>query len=45
MVPRYVEYRPSLPLTETGRVHKFLLRAEGIGDAWDRDRDLARSRS
>jgi crotonobetaine/carnitine-CoA ligase len=47
MVPRYVEYRASLPLTETGRVHKFRLRAEGAGDAWDRerDRDLARSRS
>jgi crotonobetaine/carnitine-CoA ligase len=45
MVPRYIEYRPSLPLTETGRVHKFLLRSEGIGEAWDRDRDLARSRS
>jgi crotonobetaine/carnitine-CoA ligase len=46
MVPRYVEYRPSLPLTETGRVHKFLLRAEGAANAWDRehDRDLARAR-
>jgi crotonobetaine/carnitine-CoA ligase len=46
MVPRYIEYRSSLPLTETGRVHKFLLRAEGVGDAWDRDqgRELARSR-
>jgi carnitine-CoA ligase len=38
MVPRYVEYRPSLPLTETGRVHKFKLRAEGAGAAWDRER-------
>jgi crotonobetaine/carnitine-CoA ligase len=47
MVPRYVEYRSSLPLTETGRVHKFRLRAEGAGAAWDRERnrDLARSRS
>ncbi|MGH9281599.1 MAG: AMP-binding enzyme, partial [Acidimicrobiales bacterium] len=36
MVPRYVEFRPSLPLTDTGRVHKFKLRHEGIGDAWDR---------
>jgi crotonobetaine/carnitine-CoA ligase len=44
MLPRYVEYRPSLPLTETGRVHKFRLRAEGAGEAWDRERDLARSR-
>jgi crotonobetaine/carnitine-CoA ligase len=40
MVPRYVEYRPSLPLTETGRVHKFKLRAEGAGaNSWDRERD------
>jgi crotonobetaine/carnitine-CoA ligase len=37
MVPRYVEYRSTLPLTETGRVHKFKLRAEGIGDSWDRE--------
>ncbi|MGH9000601.1 MAG: AMP-binding protein [Acidimicrobiia bacterium] len=36
MVPRYVELRAELPLTETGRVHKFRLRAEGIGPAWDR---------
>lgn len=36
MVPRYVELRPALPLTETGRVHKFRLRQEGIGSAWDR---------
>jgi crotonobetaine/carnitine-CoA ligase len=39
MVPRYVEFVPGLPLTETGRVHKFKLREEGVGDAWDRDRD------
>jgi crotonobetaine/carnitine-CoA ligase len=45
MVPRYVEYRASLPLTETGRVHKFLLRSEGAGAAWDRERHLARARS
>ena len=47
MVPRYVEFRPSLPVTETGRVHKFKLRAEGVGAAWDRDRDgdLARARN
>jgi len=30
---------PDLPLTETGRVHKFKLREQGVGDAWDRDRD------
>lgn len=46
MVPRFVEYRASLPVTETGRVHKFKLRDEGIGSAWDRERDgdLARTR-
>lgn len=37
MVPRYVEFRDSLPLTETGRVHKFKLRQEGVEWAWDRD--------
>ncbi|MCW3019234.1 MAG: AMP-dependent synthetase and ligase [Solirubrobacterales bacterium] len=46
MVPRYVEYRDSLPLTETGRVHKFSLRAEGVAQAWDREHgaDVARTR-
>ncbi len=39
MVPRYVEFRDSLPKTETGRVQKFDLRADGVGTAWDRDRD------
>jgi crotonobetaine/carnitine-CoA ligase len=39
MVPRYVEFVDGLPLTETGRVHKFKLRAEGAGAAWDRERD------
>jgi crotonobetaine/carnitine-CoA ligase len=37
MVPRYVEFRDSLPLTETGRVHKFKLREEGVDWAWDRE--------
>ena len=39
MVPRYVEFVTVLPVTETGRVHKFKLREAGVGDAWDRDRD------
>jgi crotonobetaine/carnitine-CoA ligase len=39
MVPRYVEYRESLPKTETGRVQKFDLRGEGAAGAWDRERD------
>ena len=36
-VPRYVEFRDDLPRTETGRIHKYKLRAEGVGQAWDRD--------
>lgn len=35
MVPRYIRFVTRLPMTETGRVHKFKLRAEGIHDAWD----------
>lgn len=37
MVPRYVEFRDDLPRTETGRVHKYKLRREGVGKAWDRE--------
>jgi crotonobetaine/carnitine-CoA ligase len=36
MRPRYIEFRSDLPRTETGRVQKFQLRAEGVGAAWDR---------
>ena len=35
MRPRYIEFRDSFPRTETGRVQKLQVRAEGIGDAWD----------
>jgi crotonobetaine/carnitine-CoA ligase len=36
-VPRYVEFRDSLPKTPTLRVEKYKLRAEGITkDTWDR---------
>jgi carnitine-CoA ligase len=28
-VPRYIDLRPSLPLTDTGKIRKFELRAEG----------------
>lgn len=38
MVPRYVEFRADLPRTETGRVHKYILRREGAGAAWDSER-------
>lgn len=35
-IPRYIEYRPSLPKTPTERVEKYKLREDGIGQAWDR---------
>ncbi len=36
-IPRYVDIRPSMPLTEaTGRVQKYVLRKEGVSDSmWD----------
>ena len=35
-VPRYVELRPSLPVSALGRVQKHVLRAEGVTDGtWD----------
>jgi crotonobetaine/carnitine-CoA ligase len=36
-VPRYVEFREDFPRTETGRIHKYKLRDEGVGAAWDRE--------
>lgn len=36
-VPRYVEFRQSLPKTATERVEKYKLKAEGVGNAWDRE--------
>ncbi len=36
-VPRYVEFRASLPKTATERVEKYKLKAEGVGNAWDRE--------
>jgi crotonobetaine/carnitine-CoA ligase len=37
-VPRYLEYLDELPLTENGKVRKFVLRERGITDAaWDRE--------
>ncbi len=36
-VPRYVEFRESLPKTPTARVEKYKLREEGVTrDTWDR---------
>jgi len=37
-VPRYFEFRAALPLSETGRSAKHLLRAEGVtASTWDRE--------
>jgi crotonobetaine/carnitine-CoA ligase len=37
-VPRYIEIRDDLPLTENGKIQKFVLRERGIGPAtWDRE--------
>jgi acyl-CoA synthetase (AMP-forming)/AMP-acid ligase II len=37
-VPRYVEFRAQLPLSETGRATKNLLKEEGVTSAtWDRE--------
>nr|WP_203614192.1 AMP-binding protein [Streptomyces sp. SID13726] len=37
MVPRYVRVLPELPVTETGKVRKEVLRAQGVTpDTWDR---------
>ncbi len=38
-VPRYVEFRESLPKTPTSRVEKYKLREEGVTrDTWDREK-------
>jgi crotonobetaine/carnitine-CoA ligase len=38
-VPRYVEFRDSLPKTPTARVEKYKLREEGVSkDTWDREK-------
>jgi crotonobetaine/carnitine-CoA ligase len=42
MRPRYIEFREAFPRTETGRVQKLQVRAEGIGDSWDRDAGVRR---
>jgi carnitine-CoA ligase len=37
-VPRYIEIRDDLPLTENGKIQKYVLRQRGVGPAtWDRD--------
>lgn len=38
-LPRYIEFRSELPTSPLGRVHKFLLRAQGCTEAtWDREK-------
>lgn len=44
MRPRYVELREDLPRTETGRVHKYTLREQDHGGAWDAERELGTRR-
>jgi crotonobetaine/carnitine-CoA ligase len=37
-LPRYIEFRPELPKSPTGRVHKYILRDEGCTETtWDRE--------
>jgi carnitine-CoA ligase len=39
-IPRFVEFVPELPLTESGKVRKVVLRERGVGPAtWDRERE------
>jgi crotonobetaine/carnitine-CoA ligase len=38
-IPRYIEFLDSLPLTENGKVQKYVLRERGVSEAtWDRER-------
>ena len=37
-IPRFVEFVPELPVTETGKIRKVVLRERGVGPAtWDRE--------
>ena len=36
-VPRYIEFVDDLPRTPSGKVEKHKLRAQGVGNAWDRE--------
>jgi crotonobetaine/carnitine-CoA ligase len=37
-IPRYVEFFAELPLTENGKIQKFVLRERGVtAGTWDRD--------
>ena len=38
-IPRFVEFLPELPTTETGKIRKVVLRERGVGPAtWDREK-------
>jgi carnitine-CoA ligase len=44
-VPRYLEVVDELPLTENGKVRKFVLRELGVSErTWDRERHEAYAR-
>ncbi len=46
MLPRYVRTMPALPLTETAKIRKQLLREQGVtADTWDRERAGVRVRA
>jgi crotonobetaine/carnitine-CoA ligase len=39
-VPRYIDYLAELPLTENGKIRKYVLRERGVSEsAWDREKD------
>jgi len=38
MVPRFVEFRDSLPMTGSEKVEKYKLTAEGVAKCWDREK-------
>ena len=39
-IPRYVDYLDELPLTENGKIQKFVLRERGVSETtWDREED------
>jgi crotonobetaine/carnitine-CoA ligase len=39
-VPRYLDYLAELPLTENGKIRKYVLRERGVSETtWDREKD------
>lgn len=39
MIPRFVEFRDSLPMTGSERVEKYKLKSEGVANCWDREKE------